>query len=102
MCIPILMFSIDLDDVTKDLATQLSDDGNIEALGKVLGFSPNEVGRYIDINYQGRALRTLGTEKMIGKWIEERPVGSDILEDLRKCFIKAKLIRLSEKIPKGK
>ena len=58
----------DFDDILIDVARELTDDDQIEALGKALGVHPSDIQRCIQTNRRGPGVTSRGTLTMLRDW----------------------------------
>ena len=85
------------------MAHELTDNAQIDGLGKALGVHLSDIQRYIQTNQAGSSGRVTytGTLKMLRDWQQTVEQGAE-RSILRKALITAKLVRVAENnFPKG-
>ncbi|XP_071499858.1 NACHT, LRR and PYD domains-containing protein 1 homolog [Diadema antillarum] len=87
--------SDDVDTLLKGIALDISNNEDIENLGKQLGFTLGEIQNFIKTNNRYHEVTSDGTVSMLRKW-SQRVSSSSLRSDLREALMRAKLVRIAE------
>ncbi|XP_072175164.1 uncharacterized protein [Diadema setosum] len=87
--------SDDVDTLLKGIALDISNNEDIENLGRQLGFNLGEIQNFIKTNNRYHEVTSDGTVSMLRKW-SQRVSSSSLRSDLREALMRAKLVRIAE------
>ncbi|XP_030844112.1 ankyrin-2-like [Strongylocentrotus purpuratus] len=89
----------DFDDLLKTIANRIHKVGDIDNLGRELGFQPPEIQRYLRINEKDHDVTCRGTLSMLRDW-RDRTTSSEEREQLKKALIAIRHQRLVDDLLK--
>ena len=90
----------EMDDVLCKVADALTDNSQIEKLGKELGFSVPDIARFIATNVKGAHVTTDGTKLMLRTW-SEGIESSRMIPTLVNALRNADMIQVANSIQRG-
>ncbi|XP_072175157.1 uncharacterized protein [Diadema setosum] len=85
----------DVDFILRDIARDISENEDIENLGKGLGFTVAECQNFIKTNYRHHEITNEGTVCMLRKW-STGVSPSSLRSDLREALKRARLVRIAD------
>ena len=83
------------DDILSKVADEISEDGQVDKLGKRLGFKPAAISRFCQSNRSGPLVTTIGTKQMLRSWSEQKS-SSEIPRLLGAALVEAGLVQIAE------
>ena len=87
--------TIELDAILRKVANAISEDEQVEQLGRRLRFQPAELQRFKQTNHKGPTVTAEGTKEMLQKWAAGRSV-TDALPALQSALRDAGLVQIAE------
>ena len=83
------------DEILSKVADDISEDSQVDKLGKSLGFKPAAISRFCQSNRSGPLVTTIGTKQMLRSWAEQRS-SSEIPPLLGAALVEAGLVKIAE------